>query len=42
MDLIPRNCQFPPDVNHITLILNMENLQKADMRIGLVNSDCGR
>ncbi|XP_026202862.1 uncharacterized protein C3orf67 homolog isoform X3 [Anabas testudineus] len=41
VDLIPRSCQFPQDVNHITLMFNMENLQKADMRTGLVNSDCG-
>ncbi|XP_040890484.1 uncharacterized protein C3orf67 homolog isoform X2 [Toxotes jaculatrix] len=40
MDLIPRSCQFPPDVNHVTQMLNMENLQKADMKTGLVNSDC--
>eukprot|EP00064_Thunnus_orientalis_P008922 superscaffoldBa00001096_g8945 len=41
MDLIPRSCQFPADVNHVTQVLNMENLQKADMRSGHVNSDCG-
>ncbi|XP_042262080.1 uncharacterized protein C3orf67 homolog isoform X1 [Thunnus maccoyii] len=40
MDLIPRSCQFPADVNHVTQVLNMENLQKADMRSGHVNSDC--
>lgn len=42
MDLIPRSCQFLPDVNHITQMLNMENLRKANMKTGLVNSDCGR
>ncbi|XP_040014582.1 uncharacterized protein C3orf67 homolog isoform X1 [Xiphias gladius] len=41
MDLIPRSCKFPPDVNHVTQMLNMENMQKADMRTGLVNSYCG-
>lgn len=41
MDLIPRSCQFPPDVQHITQMLNMENLQKAEMSAGLVKSDCG-
>ncbi|XP_044030348.1 uncharacterized protein C3orf67 homolog isoform X6 [Siniperca chuatsi] len=41
MDLIPRSCQFPTDVNHVTQVLNMENSQKADMRAGLLRSDCG-
>ncbi|XP_037643270.1 uncharacterized protein C3orf67 homolog isoform X1 [Sebastes umbrosus] len=40
MDLIPRSCQFPPDVNHVTQVLNMENLRKADTRAGLLSSDC--
>ncbi|XP_044030317.1 uncharacterized protein C3orf67 homolog isoform X2 [Siniperca chuatsi] len=40
MDLIPRSCQFPTDVNHVTQVLNMENSQKADMRAGLLRSDC--
>ncbi|XP_051271717.1 uncharacterized protein C3orf67 homolog isoform X1 [Dicentrarchus labrax] len=40
MDLIPRSCQFPTDVNHVTQVLNMENLQKADMRASLLSSDC--
>nr|XP_020453597.1 uncharacterized protein C3orf67 homolog [Monopterus albus] len=40
MDLIPRSCQFPPDVNHIIVMVNMENLRKADTRNNLVNSDC--
>nr|XP_046239497.1 uncharacterized protein C3orf67 homolog isoform X5 [Scatophagus argus] len=37
MDLIPRSCRFPPDVSHVTLVLNMDNLQ----RTGLLNSDYG-
>uniref|UniRef100_A0A8C3A7L5 Uncharacterized protein n=1 Tax=Cyclopterus lumpus TaxID=8103 RepID=A0A8C3A7L5_CYCLU len=41
MDLIPRSCRFPPDVNHVTQVLNMDHLQKADMRPGLLSSDCG-
>ncbi|XP_027135669.1 protein CFAP20DC isoform X2 [Larimichthys crocea] len=41
VDLIPRSCQFPPDVSHVTQVLNMENMQKADMRAGLLSSDCG-
>ncbi|XP_059186019.1 uncharacterized protein C3orf67 homolog isoform X2 [Centropristis striata] len=40
MDLIPRSCQFPPDVNHVTQVLNMDNLRKADVRDGLLSSDC--
>ncbi|XP_010738184.3 protein CFAP20DC isoform X1 [Larimichthys crocea] len=40
VDLIPRSCQFPPDVSHVTQVLNMENMQKADMRAGLLSSDC--
>ncbi|XP_041817858.1 uncharacterized protein C3orf67 homolog isoform X2 [Chelmon rostratus] len=40
MDSIPRSCQFPPDVNHVTQVLNMKNLQKADMRAELSSSDC--
>ncbi|XP_035808735.1 uncharacterized protein C3orf67 homolog isoform X5 [Amphiprion ocellaris] len=41
MDLIPRSCQYPPDVKQITQVLNMENLRKADMRTGFFSSDCG-
>ncbi|XP_023136099.2 uncharacterized protein C3orf67 homolog isoform X2 [Amphiprion ocellaris] len=40
MDLIPRSCQYPPDVKQITQVLNMENLRKADMRTGFFSSDC--
>ncbi|XP_033995219.1 uncharacterized protein C3orf67 homolog [Trematomus bernacchii] len=40
MDSVPRSCQFPPDVNYVTQVLNMENLRKADMRAGLLSSDC--
>ncbi|XP_042362514.1 uncharacterized protein C3orf67 homolog [Plectropomus leopardus] len=39
MDLIPRSCQFPSDVKHVTQVLNMENLRKADVRAGLLSSD---
>ncbi|KAM8915769.1 protein CFAP20DC isoform 2-T2 [Spinachia spinachia] len=35
MDLTPRSCHFHPDVNHVTQVLNMENLLKACM-----SSDC--
>uniref|UniRef100_A0A667YIC5 CFA20 domain-containing protein n=1 Tax=Myripristis murdjan TaxID=586833 RepID=A0A667YIC5_9TELE len=41
MDLIPRSCHFQPDVNHITLVLNMDMVRKADVRTGLVNTDTG-
>ncbi|XP_010780761.1 protein CFAP20DC isoform X2 [Notothenia coriiceps] len=40
MDSVPRSCQFPSDVNYVTQVLNMENLRKADMRAGLLSSDC--
>ncbi|KAL6112038.1 cfap20dc [Pungitius sinensis] len=40
MDLTPRSCHFPPDVNHVTQVLNMENLLKANMMPGLLSSDC--
>ncbi|XP_062419763.1 uncharacterized protein C3orf67 homolog isoform X2 [Pungitius pungitius] len=40
MDLTPRSCHFPPDVNHVTQVLNMENLLKANMMPGLPSSDC--
>ncbi|XP_056294471.1 uncharacterized protein C3orf67 homolog isoform X2 [Pseudoliparis swirei] len=40
MDLIPRSCHFPPDVTHVTQVLNMDHLRKADMRPGLLSSDC--
>ncbi|XP_068451276.1 protein CFAP20DC isoform X2 [Clinocottus analis] len=40
MDLIPRSCHFPPDVNNVTQVLNIDHLRKADMRPGLLSSDC--
>ncbi|XP_029006093.1 uncharacterized protein C3orf67 homolog isoform X2 [Betta splendens] len=40
VDLIPRSCQFSPDVSHVTQMLNMENVRMADMRTAPVNSDC--
>ncbi|XP_034074993.1 uncharacterized protein C3orf67 homolog isoform X8 [Gymnodraco acuticeps] len=40
MDSVPRSCQFPSDVNYVTQVLNMKNLRKADMRAGLLSSDC--
>ncbi|CAB1438018.1 unnamed protein product [Pleuronectes platessa] len=41
MDLLPRSCQFPPDVNHVTQMLNMKNMQKSDKGTVLGNSECG-
>ncbi|KAK2862033.1 hypothetical protein Q5P01_001566 [Channa striata] len=38
-ELIPRSCQFPPDVKHVTHMMNMANLHKAEMRTNLVTSD---
>nr|XP_012773903.2 uncharacterized protein C3orf67 homolog isoform X2 [Maylandia zebra] len=40
MDLIPRSCQFPPDVNQVIQVFNRENVRKTDLRTGLSNSDC--
>lgn len=37
MDLIPRSCQFPGDINHVTQVFNMKNLGKADLI-----ADCGK
>ncbi|XP_068567805.1 protein CFAP20DC [Cebidichthys violaceus] len=37
-ELIPRSCHFPPDVNHVTQVLNAENSRKADARLS--SSDC--
>ncbi|XP_029990857.1 protein CFAP20DC [Sphaeramia orbicularis] len=31
MDLIPRSCQFPANINHVTQVFNMKNLRKADL-----------
>ncbi|XP_074534619.1 protein CFAP20DC isoform X2 [Halichoeres trimaculatus] len=39
-DLIPRSCHFPPGVSHVMQVLNMQSLQRADVRAGLLNSDC--
>ncbi|KAG7495103.1 hypothetical protein JOB18_044484 [Solea senegalensis] len=36
MDEIPRSCQFPSGVNHVTQMLNMMNLRKTVLR----SSDC--
>uniref|UniRef100_UPI0037E811FC protein CFAP20DC n=1 Tax=Semicossyphus pulcher TaxID=241346 RepID=UPI0037E811FC len=40
MESIPRSCQFPPGVSHVTQVLNMQSLQKADEKAGLLSSDC--
>ncbi|KAF7664308.1 hypothetical protein LDENG_00180650 [Lucifuga dentata] len=40
MEFIPRSCHFPQDVYHVTQLLNMEKLRKADTRTGLMNSEC--
>ncbi|XP_061642180.1 uncharacterized protein C3orf67 homolog isoform X2 [Phyllopteryx taeniolatus] len=41
MDQIPRSCQFPPNVCHECLVLNMAVLQKADLRTTHASVDCG-
>ncbi|KAM4613753.1 protein CFAP20DC [Polymixia lowei] len=40
LDLIPRSCQFPADVCHVTRVLDMERVWQAAVRTGLVNSNC--
>ncbi|XP_041639856.1 uncharacterized protein C3orf67 homolog [Cheilinus undulatus] len=40
MDLIPRSCEFPPGISHVTELLNMQTLLKADVSAGLLSSDC--
>ncbi|XP_076012967.1 protein CFAP20DC [Genypterus blacodes] len=40
MELIPRSCHFPSDVYHVTQVLNVENLRKAEMKTGPISSDC--
>ncbi|XP_028262567.1 protein CFAP20DC [Parambassis ranga] len=42
MDLIPRGCQYPPEVNQVTQVLNIESLRKTKVKMGPVSSDCGR
>ncbi|KAL0978134.1 hypothetical protein UPYG_G00166590 [Umbra pygmaea] len=39
MDSIPRSCQFPSDVQHVTQVLNIERLRWADLKTGYVNPD---
>uniref|UniRef100_A0A3Q0SCV0 CFA20 domain-containing protein n=1 Tax=Amphilophus citrinellus TaxID=61819 RepID=A0A3Q0SCV0_AMPCI len=39
MDLIPRSCQYPADVNQVIQVFNRENVRKADLRTGLFNSE---
>ncbi|XP_061687979.1 uncharacterized protein C3orf67 homolog isoform X2 [Syngnathoides biaculeatus] len=41
MDQIPRNCQFPPNVSHECLVLNMAVLQKSDLRTTHASLDYG-
>ncbi|XP_035236445.1 uncharacterized protein C3orf67 homolog isoform X1 [Anguilla anguilla] len=33
-DIIPKGCQFPPDVQHITQLVNMNKLRLAEMKLG--------
>lgn len=42
MDEIPRSCQFPAGLIHVTQVLNMKNLQKTDVRIVHKSSERGR
>ncbi|KAM6980722.1 protein CFAP20DC [Aplochiton taeniatus] len=38
-DTVPRSCQFPPDVQHVTQVLNMDRLRLADGKTGLSSSE---
>ncbi|XP_066554017.1 protein CFAP20DC [Amia ocellicauda] len=31
-DIIPRSCQFPADVRHVTQVINMDNLRLAEIK----------
>ncbi|XP_026766932.3 uncharacterized protein C3orf67 homolog isoform X2 [Pangasianodon hypophthalmus] len=36
---IPKSCQFPSEVQHITQLMNMERLRHADLRSASINSE---
>ncbi|XP_062324654.1 uncharacterized protein C3orf67 homolog isoform X1 [Osmerus eperlanus] len=38
-DPIPRSCQFPSDVQHVTQVLNMEKIRLAGARVAPVNCE---
>uniref|UniRef100_A0A3P8XDC6 CFA20 domain-containing protein n=1 Tax=Esox lucius TaxID=8010 RepID=A0A3P8XDC6_ESOLU len=38
-DLIPWSCQFPPDVQQVTQVMNIERLRLADLKTGSLNAD---
>ncbi|XP_066521540.1 uncharacterized protein C3orf67 homolog isoform X2 [Hoplias malabaricus] len=36
---IPKSCQYPPDVHHITQLVNMETLRQIEVRSSSINSE---
>ncbi|KAL7891640.1 hypothetical protein AOLI_G00011160 [Acnodon oligacanthus] len=38
-DEIPKSCQFPPDVQHVTLLVNMERLGQVEVRNAPISSE---
>lgn len=38
---IPKSCQFPSEVQHVTQLVNMERLRQADLRIACTSSESG-
>lgn len=38
---IPKSCQFPSEVQHVTQLVNMERLRQADLRSASVSSESG-
>jgi len=41
-DEIPRNCQFPSEVQHVVQLVNMKTLGQTDLKGGPANSDTGQ
>lgn len=40
-DEIPKSCQFPSEVQHITQLVNMERLRRADLKSTSISSESG-
>lgn len=38
---IPKSCQFPSEVQHVTQLVNMERLRQADLRSASIGSETG-
>lgn len=39
---IPRNCQFPSEVQHVVQLVNMKTLGQIDLKSGPTYSDAGQ